>query len=149
MGRPTLRAMRMEDLRSVFILGTDLFAGRGSETAFSWNERDLAGILAGSLDLCVVAIQKKTMAGFCIGTILHVGGAPTGRVLWLGVREDPRRGGLASDLLSAFVDNLSGKSVNRVTMAVSSFDKEIISAIDKIGFTERGHVLIMEALFPK
>jgi ribosomal protein S18 acetylase RimI-like enzyme len=143
-----IRPVRIDDLRGVFILGKELFGTAGPVTT-SWSELNLAEIIADNFEISFVAVYKKIIAGFIIGTIENDGiNDGTASILWLCVRRFEQYD-IAGDLLHAFHQCLIEKNVYTIKTEVATSQAELIEFYRKFGFTETEHVLIMENFLSK
>jgi ribosomal protein S18 acetylase RimI-like enzyme len=144
-----IRPMCIDDLRAVFILGKELPGTTGPGITASWNEKNLAGIIADNLEISFIAIYKKIIAGFIIGALENDGiSNGTASILWLCVRKFEQYD-VAGDLLHAFHQCLIERNVYNIKAAVAASHAELIEFYRKFGFTETKHVLIMENFLSK
>jgi ribosomal protein S18 acetylase RimI-like enzyme len=144
-----IRQIRIDDLRGVFILGKELFGISHAGAANSWNEKNLAEILADNMEISFVAVYKKGIVGFIIGA-LENGGIHAGKasIMWLCTGKSGQTE-VAEDLLYAFQQYLFEKNIKIISAAVTDSNAELIQLYKKFGFTETNHVLIMETFLSK
>lgn len=138
-----IRPMRIDDLRDVFLLGRDVLPSAGRTADRGWNERDLAELLVRGLDVSLVAICKKRVAGFLIAfpEDAESGGAVT--VRWLCA--SPFHGaGVREDLLNAFRQSMAERNCPLIRAEVSAGDADFYEFFRKFGFTESEHLIMME-----
>jgi ribosomal protein S18 acetylase RimI-like enzyme len=144
-----IRPVRIDDLRDLFIMGKERLGDAHADSAHSWNEKNLAEIIAGNLEISFVAVYKKTVMGFIIGDLENSGtNTREAAVKWLCVRKSGDND-LAGALLHAFQQCLREKNINKIRLAVSASNAELIELYQKFGFTESEHVLTMENFLPK
>jgi hypothetical protein len=141
--------MRTDDLRGVFKLGVELFAKLQHEVMAPWYEKALAEILADSMELSLVAVRRKKPVGLLI-TSAPISGRDSGfvEIKWLGAR-GPERYRVMADLLSSLYQMLAQRNIEAIRIQVPGSDSKLIAFLEKFGFTEKEHSLIMENFLPK
>jgi hypothetical protein len=145
MRRPIeIRGIRHEDLRGVFLLGSELFAPGGGDLPLAWNEIHLAGVLAEDMSHSFVAAGKKSIDGFLVG---RVPDADSAEIIWTGAR-GRETALLFTDLYHAFVSSLPD-TITRIQLYLPASSTEMIDFFEKFGFTDSKHVVIMENFFRK
>jgi hypothetical protein len=137
--------MKIDDLRSVFLLGKELIGAEG-DCPRPWNKANLAETIAGCLETSFVALYKKKVAGFLIGTAAS--GAPAASVIWLASQ---RFEGIdvPGDLLLAFRHITAEKNIGKIQVSAPRSRPDLIAFYKKFGFTSSEEVLIMENFLPK
>lgn len=142
MGPPvTIRGMKEDDLRSVFLLGRELFDANRNDP---WDEASLADLLGNCIEHSLVALLGKRMAGFII---TEVGPGNSARIRWMAWRPGDEDA-VASPLMVALLELLSSRNLASLRVAVDSNNRQLIDITKKFGFTESKHLLIMENFFP-
>ena len=144
-GKVEIRPICVDDLRNLFMTGKERCGYLSGACAISWNEKNLAEIIADNPELSVAAFYKKTITGFIIGALENGG---TAAVKWLWA-EKPADNDIAGRLLHAFQQCLKEKNINKIRVSVTESSSELIELFLKFGFTETEHVLIMENFLPK
>ncbi|HOD13233.1 MAG TPA: hypothetical protein PK307_00490 [Spirochaetota bacterium] len=140
-----IRKIRPDDLHDVFVLGLEFFPGQdGRSPILSWNETNLAAVLADDLSLSLVAARKNSIEGFLIARIDNPGRAG---ILWIAAR-GPEAVRIRNDLCQAFIDGLP-ETITRIRVAVPESNPEMMDFFGKFGFTDSEHVVIMENFFRK
>jgi len=144
-----IRPVRIDDLRDLFIMGKERLGDAPADSARSWNEKNLAEIIADNLEISFVAVYKKTIVGCIIGALDNCGmNAREAAIEWLCVRKSGDND-LAGGLLYAFQQCLREKNINKIRVNVPVSSAELIELYQKFGFTETEHVLTMENFLPK
>lgn len=143
-----IRPMRIDDVRNVFLLGRELLPPEPAAADRAWNESNLSDTLASGLDFSFIAAIKKKIAGFIIAV-------PDGRetgddavsIAWLCA--PPDAGGIRESLLNALLGKMTKKSNPRVRAHLSAENSDLYDLLQKFGFTESKHLVIMENFPPK
>ncbi|MBP7735006.1 MAG: hypothetical protein KA369_03445 [Spirochaetes bacterium] len=147
-GPVEIRPVRIDDLRKVFLLGREFFTRRHSPILQDWNETSLADCLAGNRGLGLVAVTKKSVAGFLIASLDEGDGVQTATIRWLCA--DPSRpAGLMEGLLREFKSLLAGRHIEKILIALPEGNSELIEYYRNFGFTESNRFIIMENFLPK
>jgi hypothetical protein len=145
MRRPVeIREIRHDDLRGVFLLGSELLPPECADMPVPWDAGSLAGVLADGMDHSFVAAKKKTVEGFLVGRLT---GAETAEILWTCAR-GREAAALLENLYHAFTKSLP-PAVTRIRVFSPSLSVEMSDFFGKFGFTLSKHVVIMENFFRK
>jgi hypothetical protein len=140
-----IRMIRPDDLRDVFVLGLEFFPGQdGRSPILSWNETNLAAVLAEDISLSLVAARKNSIEGFLIARNDNPGRV---EILWIAAR-GPEAVRVRDDLCQAFIDGLP-ETISRIRVTVPASNPEMMDFFGKFGFTDSEHVVIMENFFRK
>jgi hypothetical protein len=140
-----IRPMRIDDLREVFILGKELLNACAGWPP-PWNEASLAETIAGCLETSFVAVYKRKVAGFLIGSA--VSGAPAACVIWLASRHFEGID-VTGDLFLSFRRIAMEKNIGRIQINTPRSRPDLIAFCEKFGFTSSEEVLMMENFLPK
>jgi|RifCSP16_2_1023846.scaffolds.fasta_scaffold214861_1 ribosomal protein S18 acetylase RimI-like enzyme len=147
--RVEIRPIRIDDLRGVFILGTDRFGIARADAAVSWNEKNLAEIIADNPEVSFVAVYKRGIVGFIIGALgnsgIHAGIAS---IMWFCTAKSGQTD-VAAELFRAFQQCLFEKNIKKINASAAVSNAELIELYKKFGFTETEQVLIMETFLSK
>lgn len=147
-GRIEIRPVRVDDLREIFLLGLQFLENRETPFMPAWNESNLADVIARDLELSLVAVSKKRVAGFLIASLDETGGNRTAAIQWLCV-DQPKYAGITPDLLNAFTATLSGRNIGKIIIALPESNSELIECYRNFGFTDSKRFIIMENFLPK
>jgi hypothetical protein len=144
MRRPVeIREIRHDDLRGVFLLGSELLSPSCADMPVPWDAANLAGALADGMDHSLVAAGKK-IEGFLVGRPAGEGSA---EILWACAR-GREAAVLLENLYRAFLKSLP-PAVTRIRLFLPPSSVEMIDFWGKFGFTLSKHVVIMDNFFRK
>ncbi len=144
----TIRPLGLEDLHDVFVLGQEVFQEKKVSSFCAWNEKVLAEVLAGNLEISLIAVRKKSVAGFLIGALEEDGnGERVAKIIWLGMRRGEDQA-VGRDLIKAFAGRCEEVHGGRILVRIAGSDSEFIDMYQECGFTLSGQVLIMELSCP-
>lgn len=147
-GRVEIRPLRIDDLREIYLRGREFLAPGRSLFRLAWNETNLADALAVDPGLSLVALTKKSVAGFLIASLEQEGGLQTATIRWLCA--DPSGpAGLMDGLLREFVSSVAGRHIDKIMIALPEDHAELIQYYRNFGFTESNRFIIMENFSPK
>ncbi len=147
-GRLEIRHVRVDDLREIYLLGCKYLGNQCSPFQTGWNERNLADVLTQEQSLGLVAVFKKSVAGFIIASVETSGSDQTTTIRWLCTREN-KPAGLLTDMLNAFTSALTVRNIAKIVIALPEKNSEIIEYYRNFGFTESNRFIIMENFLPK
>ncbi len=137
----TIRGMSEDDLRSVFLLGEEVF---GVDPNGTWNADSLAALLGRCMECSLVALRGRRIAGFVIP---EAGPESSARVRWIAWRPGDEIA-VASPLVEALMELLSSRRITSLRVTVDSNNPQLIDIFKKYDFTESKQLLMMEHFFP-
>ncbi|HOT45935.1 MAG TPA: hypothetical protein PLM53_15250 [Spirochaetota bacterium] len=147
-GRIEIRPVRLDDLREIYLLGREVFGNRALPFQPVWNEANLADAIAGDPGLCLVAVSKKSIAGFIIVSLDESGGPSCAVIRWLCVRENSPDN-LLTDMLNRLQSSLAEQKIEKIMVALPEGNSELIEYYRNFGFTESNRFIIMENFSPE
>ena len=97
-----IREMELKDVPEVFDLGQKLFTAEEWPTLYrSWDDHELAMLFSSDAETCLVAEAEGTIVGFALGRVTEKPRSAWryGLLMWLGVKPQFKRSGLATRLV--------------------------------------------------
>ena len=137
--------MSINDLGTVFDLGSKYILKSGADSP-DWNAKNLSDILSNSLDLSFIAVRKKDILGFLIGTNSE---NKSYNILWLLVMEKYKEKGIEDALYNYLLNEISALSINKIVVQIKDNKDELINLYKKYGFTETNQISTLEHNLPK
>ena len=149
--QPTVRPMSIDDLPGVYHLGVQLFrAGTYPSLYRTWDEFELVGFFASDWDTCFVAVDGEgELVGFVLGTVLEKRRSAWsyGWIVWIGVRADQARTGVASRLLERVTDAFEEIGCRMLMADTDPANARAVKFFEKHGFgNPRRHVYLEKNL---
>jgi hypothetical protein len=139
-----IRPLEIDDLSEVFVLGGELFSGKNFRFSRVWSEKVLAEILANSLEMSFVALRKKILAGFLIGTTVEDGSdGMSAEIIWLGAR-GLEQSDTGHGLIEAFIAGCAERNIRNIRIEITADESDLIEMCRKSGFYQTGQISIME-----
>jgi ribosomal protein S18 acetylase RimI-like enzyme len=112
--RVEIREMEIDDLAHVFHLGERLFTSKKVPTLYrTWDEYEVTGIFQDDPEFCLVAEVDDQTVGFALGTTITKTRSAWkyGHLIWLGVKPEYQRLGVATRLFKQFRDKMEKSGV--------------------------------------
>jgi ribosomal protein S18 acetylase RimI-like enzyme len=118
--------MEIDDLAHVFHLGERLFTSKTVPTLYrTWDEYEVTGIFQDDPEFCLVAEVDDQTVGFALGTTITKTRSAWkyGHLIWLGVKPEYQRLGVATKLFKQFRDKME-KSGVRIMLVDTEADND-------------------------
>lgn len=147
----TVRSMSIDDLPGVYHLGVELFrAGTYPSLYRTWDEFELVGFFESDWDTCFVAVDDDDdVVGFVLGTVLEKRRTAWsyGWIVWIGVRADEARTGVASRLLEQVTEAFEEIGCRMLMADTDPANERAVRFFEKHGFgNPRRHVYLEKNL---
>jgi hypothetical protein len=147
-GRVEIRPVRINDLREIYLLGSEFFAPHHHPFPQAWNEETLADAIADDPGLSLVAIIKKCVAGFLIASLDEGGAIRTAAIRWF-CAPPSRPASLKDELLHEFASTIALSQIDKIIITLPDDNSELIEYFRNFGFTDSKRFIIMENFLPK
>jgi len=133
-----IRPMADEDVDSVLAIDRKITGKRRAVTYTEMITGDLGGVLA----LSLVAEVDGEVKGFILARRVYVGEPPAevGLIQILGVDPGYQRRGIASKMVSAFLNACRVKKLNAVRIMINERDSQLQGLFEHLGF-RRGELI--------
>ncbi len=132
-----IREMEIDDLAEVFHLGEDLFKVEDVPNMYrTWDPYEVTGLFHSDSEFCLVAELDGEIIGFALGTTIEKSNSAWkyGYLVWLGIKPDFQRQGLAEKLFRRFKDIMLRSSVRMLLVDTQSENLPALRFFEKIGF---------------
>ena len=128
-----------DDLRDLFLLGESVFPELSG-----WEAPALAELLSAPGCLAFVALQRKKITGFIIGTVIPKYGESLSVIHWICVAEKQRGRGIGRMLCESFFSESRSRNRSRCSVEIQGEVRDAVHFFNKIGFTEKAPAVILE-----
>ena len=121
-----IREMDIDDLAPVFHLGERLFTSEKVPTLYrTWDENEVTGIFQEDPEFCLVAEVDDQTVGFALGTTITKTRSAWkyGHLIWLGVKPEYQRLGVATRLFKQIRDKMEESGV-RILLVDTEADND-------------------------
>lgn len=132
-----IRPMDIDDLSSVLHLGDRLFTLSTYPTLFrTWDEYEVIGFYQSDPDTCLVAVHKKKIVGFLLGTVVekHDSALKYGYLVWLGVAPEFKSSGVGTRLFDEFKRLATAEGVHSLLVDTQADNEAAIAFFVRRGF---------------
>nr|MBF0221721.1 GNAT family N-acetyltransferase [Desulfobulbaceae bacterium] len=132
-----IREMEIDDLSEVFHLGEDLFKAQNSPNMYrTWDPYEVVGLFHSDTEFCLVAEVGDDIIGFALGTTIEKSHSAWkyGYLIWLGIKPEFQRTGVAEKLFRRFKDLMLKCKVRMLLVDTQSENLPALRFFRKIGF---------------
>jgi ribosomal protein S18 acetylase RimI-like enzyme len=140
----SIRPMTIDDIPAIYHLGEKLFTARDAPNAHrTWDEYEVVGFFQTDDELCFVAEDEdETVIGFALGTIIAKHHSWTyGYLIWLGVRPDYQKSGVAQRLFRQLKTAMIEAGARIIMVDTDAENHASLRFFRKMGFNHsRQHV---------
>ncbi len=132
-----IRAMEIDDLHDVFVMGGDMFRRHNEFRYYGrWNEENLASLFAEYPEFALAAVRKKQLLGFVLGGLIQGADAPdAGYILWSGVKDRGKFHGILEALLEALFTVMRDRGLKTIFCRVEHGDSMVERWCHEHGFS--------------
>jgi ribosomal protein S18 acetylase RimI-like enzyme len=142
----TIRLMTIDDIPAIYHLGEKLFTARNAPNAHrTWDEYEVVGFYQTDSEFCFVAEdENETVAGFALGTVIEKHHSWTyGYLIWLGVRPDFQKAGIAQRLFRQLKSAMMDAGARIIMVDTDAENAASLRFFNKMGFNNvRQHVYL-------
>ena len=142
----TIRTMTIDDIPAIYHLGEQLFTARNAPNAHrTWDEYEVVGFFQTDCELCFVAEDEDaTVIGFALGTVIEKHHSWTyGYLIWLGVRPDYQKSGVAQRLFRQLKSAMIDAGARIIMVDTDADNTASLRFFRKMGFNHsRRHVYL-------
>lgn len=132
-----IREMEIDDLPEVFHLGEDLFKVESVPNMYrTWDPYEVVGLFHSDTEFCLVAELDDKIIGFALGTTIEKTHSAWkyGYLVWLGIKPEFQRTGIAEKLFRRFKDLMLKANVRMLLVDTQSENLPAIRFFSKLGF---------------
>ena len=132
-----IREMEIDDLSEVFHLGEDLFkVGKVPNMYRTWDPYEVVGLFNSDTEFCLVAVVGDDIIGFALGTTIKKNHSAWkyGYLVWLGIKPEFQRTGIAEKLFRRFKDIMLRSNVRMMLVDTPSENLPALRFFRKLGF---------------
>jgi ribosomal protein S18 acetylase RimI-like enzyme len=132
-----IREMEIDDLAHVFHLGEMLFTSEKVPTLYrTWDEYEVTGIFQDDPEFCLVAEVDDRTVGFALGTTITKTRSAWkyGHLIWLGVKPEYQRLGVATRLFKQFRDKMEKSGVRILLVDTEADNYDALQFFRLMGF---------------
>jgi ribosomal protein S18 acetylase RimI-like enzyme len=144
--RVEIREMEIDDLAHVFHLGERLFTSKKVPTLYrTWDEYEVTGIFQDDPEFCLVAEVDDQTVGFALGTTITKTRSAWkyGHLIWLGVKPEYQRLGVATRLFKQFRDKMEKSGVRILLVDTEADNYDALHFFRLMGFRNpEGHLYL-------
>lgn len=132
-----IREMDIDDLSEVFHLGENLFKAQKVPNMYrTWDSYEVTGLFHSDTEFCLVAEQGEAIIGFALGTTIEKSHSAWkyGYLVWLGIKPEFQRKGVAEKLFRRFKDIMLKNDVRMMLVDTQSENLPALHFFRKLGF---------------
>jgi ribosomal protein S18 acetylase RimI-like enzyme len=132
-----IREMEIDDLAEVFHLGENLFNAQNAPNMYrTWDPYEVVGLFYSDTEFCLVAVLDGTIIGFALGTTIEKSHSAWkyGYLVWLGIKPEFQRQGVAEKLFRRFKDIMLKSNVRMMLVDTQSENLPALRFFRKLGF---------------
>ena len=132
-----IREMEIDDLALVYHLGEELFTADDTPSMYrTWDQYEIAGLYESDSEYCLVAEMGDAIVGFALGTTITKSHSAWkyGWLIWLGVKPQYQRQGLAERLFNKFKDLMIKSGVRMLLVDTEAENLPALHFFRKTGF---------------
>lgn len=132
-----IREMEIDDLPEVFHLGEKLFQVQKVPNMYrTWDQYEVVGLFHSDTEFCLVAESGDEIIGFALGTTIEKSHSAWkyGYLVWLGVKPEFQRVGVAEKLFRRFKDIMLRCNVRMLLVDTQSENLPALHFFRKLGF---------------
>lgn len=141
-----VRQMTIDDIPAIYHLGEKLFTARIAPNAHrTWDEYEVVGFFQTDCEFCFVAEdENKMVIGFALGTVIEKHHSWTyGYLIWLGVRPDYQKSGIAQRLFRQLKPAMIDAGARIIMVDTDAENDASLRFFQKMGFNHsRQHVYL-------
>ncbi len=135
----TIREMELDDLAPVFHLGEHLFTAREVPNLYrTWDEYDLVELFQSDSELCLVAMARKKVVGFALGTTMEKERSAWkyGYLAWLGVAPEFQGEGVGARMVAMLRERMTRLGARIMMVDTEADNEEAVRFFRKLGFAK-------------
>jgi ribosomal protein S18 acetylase RimI-like enzyme len=132
-----IREMDIDDLAAVFHLGEKLFTARHVPNLYrTWDEYEVLTLFQSDPEFCLVAEADEEIVGFALGTTIEKSHSAWkyGHLVWLGVKPELQRHGVAVKLFNQFRDLMLEDGVRMLLVDTEADNLPALHFFRRMGF---------------
>lgn len=132
-----IREMEIDDLSEVFHLGEELFKVQKTPNMYrTWDPYEVVGLFHSDTEFCLVAELGDEITGFALGTTIEKSHSAWkyGYLVWLGIKPEFQRQGVAEKLFRRFKDIMLKSNVRMLLVDTQSENLPALRFFRKLGF---------------
>lgn len=132
-----IREMEIDDLSEVFHLGEDLFKAEKVPNMYrTWDPYEVVGLYHSDTEFCLVAELGDDIIGFALGTTIDKSHSAWkyGYLIWLGIKPEFQRKGVAEKLFRRFKDLMLKNNVRMLLVDTQAENAPALRFFRKLGF---------------
>lgn len=132
-----IREMEIDDLSEVFHLGENLFKAEKVPNMYrTWDPYEVVGLFHSDTEFCLVAELGDNIIGFALGTTIEKSHSAWkyGYLIWLGIKPEFQRTGIAEKLFRRFKDLMLKSNVRMLLVDTQSENLPALRFFRKLGF---------------
>ncbi|MBU0485542.1 MAG: GNAT family N-acetyltransferase [Proteobacteria bacterium] len=132
-----IREMEIDDLSKVFHLGENLFKVENFPNMYrTWDPYEVVGLFNSDTEFCLVAELSDEIIGFALGTTIEKSHSAWkyGYMVWLGIKPEFQRTGVAEKLFRRFKDIMLKSNVRMLLVDTQSENIPALRFFRKLGF---------------
>jgi ribosomal protein S18 acetylase RimI-like enzyme len=141
-----VRQMTIDDIPAIYHLGEKLFTARIAPNAHrTWDEYEVVGFFQTDCEFCFVAEDEKhRVIGFALGTVIEKHHSWNyGYLIWLGVRPDYQKSGIAQRLFRQLKPAMIDAGARIIMVDTDAENAASLRFFRKMGFNHsRQHVYL-------
>jgi ribosomal protein S18 acetylase RimI-like enzyme len=132
-----IREMTIDDLPKVFHLGEDLFSAQEVPNMYrTWDPYEVVELFNSDTEFCLVAEVEEEIIAFALGTTITKSRSAWkyGYLIWLGVKFEFQRQGVAEKLFNRFKDIMLKNGVRMLMVDTPADNLPSLHFFRKLGF---------------
>jgi ribosomal protein S18 acetylase RimI-like enzyme len=132
-----IREMVIDDIPVVFHMGEALFKAQDVPNMYrTWDTYEVVGLFNSDTEFCLVAELEDAIIGFALGTTIEKTHSAWkyGHLIWLGVKPDHQRKGIAEKLFRRFKDIMLKNDVRMLIVDTQAENLPALHFFRKLGF---------------
>ena len=145
-GAIDIRPMTVDDISPIYHLGNTLFTAREVPSLHrTWDEYEVVSLFQTDGDYCFAALNEAgQLVGFALGTVIEKHHSWTyGYLIWLGIRPDYHRSGIAQRLFHRLRQAMIESGARIIMVDTDAENKASLNFFRKMGFNNiRRHVYL-------
>ena len=132
-----IREMVIDDIPIVFHMGEELFKAQDAPNMYrTWDTYEVVGLFNSDTEFCIVAELDDDIIGFTLGTTIEKRHSAWkyGHLIWLGVKPEHQRKGIAEKLFRRFKDIMLKNDVRMLIVDTQAENLPALHLFRKLGF---------------
>ena len=132
-----IRTATIDDLSAIFHLGEKVFTSQEYSNLYrTWDEYEVTHLFNSESEYVIVAVSKKRVVGFAMGTIIEKARTAWnyGHLLWLGVDPDYSRMNIGTLLFERFRELMETAGISMLIVDTQANNEPAVNFFQRKGF---------------